>query len=114
MINENPMNIFYNLPTLETDRLYMRKLMLCDADDMFDYAKQEEVTQYLLWRPHVSPSETRMFLNSLKKEYSRGRYHEWALIHKKSSKMIGTCGFTTIDMDNKTGELGYVLNPAYP
>ncbi|MBE6543017.1 MAG: GNAT family N-acetyltransferase [Ruminococcaceae bacterium] len=113
MFFENPMKIFYNLPSLHTERLYMRKMLPDDADDMFEYASLEEVTRYLLWRPHVSPSETRMYLYSLKREYSRGNHREWALIDKKTSKMIGTCGFTEIDMENKTGELGYVLNPKF-
>ena len=113
MIYDNPMKIFYNLPTLQTERLIMRKMLPCDADDMFEYAKLEEVTKYLLWSPHVSPSETRMYLYSLKREYSKGRHQEWALIHKETSKMIGTCGFTSIDIYNKVGELGYVLNPQF-
>ncbi len=112
-MNIDRLKIFYNLPTLETPRLIMRKMLPSDADDMFEYAKLKEVTRYLLWSPHISPSETRMYLYSLKKEYSKGRHREWALIDKKTSKMIGTCGFTTIDTDNSVGELGYVLNPAY-
>jgi ribosomal-protein-alanine N-acetyltransferase len=27
--------------------------------------------------------------------------------------MIGTCGFTSIDVANRRGEIGYVLNPDY-
>ena len=27
--------------------------------------------------------------------------------------MIGTCGFTAIDLPNRSAELGYVLHPAY-
>ena len=107
------MKIFNNLPTLETQRLVMRKMLPSDSDDMFEYASQKEVTRYLLWNPHISPSETRMYLFSLKREYSKGRHKEWALIDKNSSKMIGTCGFTNIDIDNGVGELGYVINPKY-
>lgn len=113
MIYEDPMKIFYNLPTLQTERLIMRKMLPSDADDMFEYAKLEEVTKYLLWSPHITPSETRMYLFCLKREYSKGRHPEWALVEKKTSKMIGTCGFTTIDISNKVGELGYVLNPKF-
>jgi ribosomal-protein-alanine N-acetyltransferase len=28
-------------------------------------------------------------------------------------KMIGTCGFTRFDYNNNSGEIGYVINPAY-
>lgn len=112
-MNANRMKMFFELPNFETKRLFMRKMLPSDADDMYNYAKLEEVTRYLLWSPHTSPSETRMYLYSLKREYAKGRHFEWALIDKQSSNMIGTCGFTRIDLENSIGELGYVLNPEF-
>ena len=112
-MNANRMKMFFELPNFETKRLFMRKMLPSDADDMYNYAKLEEVTRYLLWSPHTSPSETRMYLYSLKREYAKGRHFEWALIDKQSSNMIGTCGFTRIDTVNQLGEIGYVLNPAF-
>ena len=107
------MNIFCNLPELNTNRLTMRKMLPSDCYDMYEYASQEKVTQYLLWSPHISVGVTKTYLNSLQRDYNRGHHTEWALIFKDNKKMIGTCGFTRIDLENKVGEIGYVLNPEY-
>ena len=47
-------NIFSSIPTLECNRLVLRKMKCTDAADMFEYAKEECVTEYLLWNPHDS------------------------------------------------------------
>ena len=33
-------------PVLETERLILRQLTLADAEDMFEYFSQDEVTEY--------------------------------------------------------------------
>ncbi|MBE6613159.1 MAG: GNAT family N-acetyltransferase, partial [Ruminococcaceae bacterium] len=35
------------------------------------------------------------------------------VVDRAAHKMIGTCGFTTLDFANNAAEVGYVLNPAY-
>ena len=47
------------------------------------------------------------------RKYKSGEYNDWAIIHKEDNKMIGTCGFTRIDDENSTVEIGYVLSPKY-
>ncbi len=112
-MQQSKLNIFLNLPELNTQRLLMRKMLPCDCDDMYEYASSDEVTRYLLWQPHLTVGVTRLFLQSLQREYSKGRHREWALVCRENNKMIGTCGFTRIDEENKIAELGYVLNPSY-
>ena len=38
-------------------------------------------------------------------------FYDWAVIERAGGHMIGTCGFTSIDVPNDVGEIGYVLNP---
>ena len=38
-----------DLPELETERLLLRKLRLSDAEAVFAYASDGEVTRYVLW-----------------------------------------------------------------
>lgn len=104
---------FSNMPTLHTERLSLRPMHPIDAEDMFDYAKREDVTEYLLWSPHPNVSYTRDYLNYIQSRYSLGDFFDWAIIDKDSRRMIGTCGFTRINTDNDAGEIGYVLNPDF-
>lgn len=39
------LKLFQNFPTLETDRLILRKLTEEDASDIFQYASDDEVTR---------------------------------------------------------------------
>lgn len=113
MKKENLLRIFAHIPELETERLLLRAMRVSDAPDMFEYAKDPEVTQYLLWRPHADVGYTRSYLEYLGGRYRVGGCYEWAVVHKGEQRMIGTCGFARIDTAHNCAELGYVLNPAY-
>ena len=113
MKKETVFKIFSNMPTLYTERLSLRVMHPIDAEDMYDYAKRPEVTKYLLWREHESISFTRDYLIYVGRRYALGDFYDWAIIERESRKMIGTCGFTKIDVPNNCAEIGYVLNPDF-
>ena len=49
--------------TFETTRLLLRPVDIVDIAAIFvSYAQDEEVTRYLIWRPHRSCSETRAYV----------------------------------------------------
>ena len=104
---------FSNIPTLETERLLLRRIKPADARDMFEYASRPDVTKYLLWSPHPDIEHTRQYIDYLQTRYDAGDFYDWALVLKNGGKMIGTCGFVNFDLQNNSAEIGYVLNPAY-
>ena len=106
--------IFSNLPVIHTERLTLRKIRVSDTDDMFEYARQPEVTRYLTWYPHRNREYTKEYLEYLGSRYATGDFYDWAItLDSEGGKMIGTCGFTRFDPPNNSAEIGYVLNPAY-
>lgn len=113
MKKETVFKIFSNMPTLYTERLSLRVMHPIDAEDMFDYAKRPEVTKYLLWREHEDIYFTLDYLNYINRRYALGDFYDWAIIERESRRMIGTCGFTKIDVPNNSAEIGYVLNPDF-
>lgn len=113
MKKETVYRVFSHLPTLETDRLILRRMAVTDAEDMFAYAKNEETTSYLTWYPHRDVNYTREYLRYIGQRYRVGSFYDWALEWKQDHRMIGTCGFTSFDFPNNRGEIGYVINPAY-
>lgn len=110
MKKETVYRIFSNIPTLKTERLSLRAMHPIDAEDMYDYARRDEVTKYLLWSSHPSIAYTKDYLRYIQNRYALGDFYDWAIIHRESRKMIGTCGFTKIDTANNCAEIGYVLN----
>ena len=105
--------IFRDPPELDTPRLTFRKMLKKDSEDMYEYASQRAVTEYLMWSPHDSEAYTRRYLTYLQSRYRTGEFHDWALVYRENGKMIGTCGFTRFNLEANSAEIGYVLNPAY-
>ncbi|MBR0442962.1 MAG: GNAT family N-acetyltransferase [Clostridia bacterium] len=105
--------IFSRMPELETERLILRKMRVGDEEDMYAYARRSEVTRYLLWSPHPDIYYTRDYLRYLATRYATGSFYDWAIVHKQTGRMIGTCGFTAFDCPHDAAEIGYVLNPDY-
>ncbi len=113
MKRETIYKIFSDIPTLETDRFILRRMSVDDTDDMFEYSKDPEVTVYLTWSPHREKAYTLDYLSYLQSRYSTGDFFDWAIVCRKSGKMIGTCGFSRFDFPNDSAELGYVINPTF-
>lgn len=113
MKKETLYKTFSHMPTLTTERLILRPMRQTDAEDMNRYARREDVTEFLLWSPHPSLAYTRDYLRYIESRYVLGDFYDWAVVERESGRMIGTCGFTTIDAANNSAEIGYVLNPEY-
>lgn len=105
--------VFSRMPTMKTERLTLRRLTVGDAADMFEYARREDVTRYLTWKPHPDRAYTREYLEYLGGRYAVGMFYDWAIVYEADGKMIGTCGFTSFNCTHDSAEVGYVLNPAY-
>ncbi len=113
MNREETERIFRDPPIIDTQRLYLRKILKKDSSDMYEYSKNREVTKYLLWEPHMNESYTRKYLAYLQGRYRAGDFYDWAVVWRSREKMIGTCGFTRFNMEANSAEIGYVLNPDY-
>lgn len=112
-MEKDMLSVFTKIPTLETDRLILRRMKPSDAEDMFEYASRPEVSEYLLWLPHTTPRFTKNYLHFLQSQYITKNFYDWAVTIKSTGKMIGTCGFTSFDLTNNAAEVGYVLSSSY-
>ena len=91
MEREYTLRIFKDPPSLRTERLVLRRMRRDDRDDMYEYASNPAVTQYLLWEPHTDRHYTARYLSYVQSRYRAGEFFDWAIIDSSSSKMIGTC-----------------------
>ncbi|MEZ2238447.1 GNAT family N-acetyltransferase [Microcoleus sp.] len=108
-----PLDILSNLPTIETERLLLRKITLNDANDMFEYGSDPLVSQYTMWSTHTSIEDTKSFLRSLTKMYKKRELIDWGIVHKSEQKLIGTCGYVEWSMNNSRAQIGYALSRKY-
>ncbi len=113
MRKEKIYRTFSHIPELLTDRLTLRKMLVSDAGDMYEYACRSDVTKYLTWKPHPDRLYTKEYLQYLGNRYSAGMFYDWSIVFEPDAKMVGTCGFTSFNCPADSAEIGYVLNPDY-
>lgn len=113
MKKEKIYRIFSHIPELTTPRLTLRRMLVDDCSDMYEYASRQDVTKHLTWYPHPDRAYTREYLQYLGRRYSAGMFYDWAIVYEPDCKMVGTCGFTSFNFISDSAEVGYVLNPVY-
>jgi ribosomal-protein-alanine N-acetyltransferase len=97
-------------PAIETARLSFRDFTLDDYDAVHSYASDPEVTRYTAFGPNT-PEQTKGFLQFVSGESSsedRANY-SFALIHKETNELIGSCGLMRTDSNGPQYSFGYVL-----
>lgn len=104
---------FRGNPALETERLILRKLEIADAKDVFEYARNPEVTKYMTWETHKSIEDAEGFINWTLERYKKDEAGEWGIELKETGRIIGAMGFVQLDLQNSCGVLGYALSKDY-
>ena len=110
----NIADVFSNFPTLETERLILRKLRLEDAKDIFEYASDPEVSKYVTWETHKSIEDSINFIKSSLANYNKKEVIDWGIVYKENNKLIGTCGYFLWALEQHSrAEIGYVIGKKY-
>jgi ribosomal-protein-alanine N-acetyltransferase len=104
--------ILKDLPTLETERLILRKMTPADAEVVFAYASDPEVTRYVIWDTHRTIEDSESFLRSTVERYENAEA-DWGIVRKENGRFIGECGIVEWDLDHARAEMGYVLSREY-
>jgi RimJ/RimL family protein N-acetyltransferase len=91
---------------LETERLHLRPPAAGDLEAVLSYARDPDVTQYLQWRPHSGPDDTREFLARCAEVRRAGDAFPWALVPRDGGDVIG---MVELRLRGATANLGYVL-----
>lgn len=98
------------VPTMETERLYLRMWNKKDAVDFFEYAKNPNVGPIAGWKPHASVAESKFIITDF---FMKNMV--WAIVYKETGKVIGSIGFSEdkIRPGVNSKELGYSLSEEY-
>lgn len=111
MLRKKVAEVYSAQPTLETERLILRRLVREDAESLYAIASIPEVSRYLMWDRHPSLKYTKHYLKDLQRLYKDLEYFEWGVVARDSGQLIGTCGFTKFDYTANRGEIGYSFHP---
>lgn len=79
-----------NTPTIETERLILRKFTEEDLEALFFILKDEEVNRYLSWYPMKTLEETEQFYEErYARTYAQPQAYAYAICLKEDNKPIG-------------------------
>jgi [ribosomal protein S5]-alanine N-acetyltransferase len=106
-------DIYNDLPTLETERLKLRKFTLDNAQDVFNYASEPDVSRFVPWEAHQSIEDSYNFINYILKQYEEAKLAPWAIEFKQNKKVIGTIDFVAWFPRHFRAEMGFILSKEY-
>ncbi len=104
---------FAQMPTIETPRLTLRRMQMRDDQDIFAYSSDPEVARYVQWRAYTSIHDARDYIRYMQRQYRNDLPASWAVVEKASGRVIGTAGYSWINRDHNSAEIGYSLGRAY-
>ena len=105
---------FKPFPTLETERLILRKLVEADAPEIFFLRSDDQVLQYIDREKAKSIKEAEEFIEKINKFLDDNESILWGLALKTDpDQLIGTICFWNIRKEHYRSEIGFVLHPLY-
>lgn len=96
---------------LVSDRLVLREFVDADEASVHAYASDPVVSQFMDWGPN-SIEDTRAFIDQAiaqAREPTR-RVFALAVVDARSQAVIGSAALSVTDIENRCGEIGYVLH----
>ena len=76
---------------IETERIIMRPIQLFDAEDIFEYAKDEDTGPRAGWPPHKDIQTTKGLIEKWMQPDNKEKV--FAIIYKPDNKVVGTMGY---------------------
>jgi [ribosomal protein S5]-alanine N-acetyltransferase len=104
---------FTHFPSINTDRLLLRKIQPGDAEALFTILSDEEVMQFYGHEPHRSLDDTRELIKQMHTDYANQKALRWGITLKGEDRLIGSCSFHHFDSDFHRAETGYELNRTF-
>ena len=86
-----------------------------DADGMYqNWASDAEVTRFLTWPPHGSPSVTKMLLTDWISHYEEKDFYQWAITLKENGDLpIGNIAVVSKEDSIPKAQVGYCIGKAW-
>lgn len=107
------MIIFNPFPLIETKNLLLRRMKYKDTHDIFQMRKDPRMNEYTDTKPDESEEETKAYIEKMNKGVDENKWVIWAIENKQSGKVIGSISIWNINIEQKSGELGYGIIPDY-
>jgi [ribosomal protein S5]-alanine N-acetyltransferase len=110
-----PLNtaVFDTFPRINTPRLLLREIQLPDAEQIFAMRADGRVNQFIARNNMQNPQDAAALTTRTIEAYQQRKGIGWAGQLLDSDTIIGTCGFNSIDFDNRRAEIGGEMSAEY-
>jgi ribosomal-protein-alanine N-acetyltransferase len=98
-----------SFPVIRTQRLVLRQMVLSDADAVFAFKSDPEVTAMYGQEPHGTVEQTKGWIESNMLGFTQRASYMWSITLQGSDTVIGGCCFWNIDQGSMHAEIGYEL-----
>jgi RimJ/RimL family protein N-acetyltransferase len=99
---------------LQSQRLYLRKLVTGDAGELFAYRSDPEVSRYQGWAPADESDALRFIEDQSKIEPDIvGQWFQLAICLLSDDSLVGDLGLHFPEDDERQAEFGISLNPVH-
>jgi RimJ/RimL family protein N-acetyltransferase len=100
---------------IETARLTVRPLVEADFEDFYAYDSMPEVARYLYWEPRGEAESREAFERHLRRTALERESDALVLgiVWREVGKVVGHVRLGWVSSDHQSGEVGFILNPAY-
>jgi [ribosomal protein S5]-alanine N-acetyltransferase len=104
---------FYPFPNLETERLYLRRIVNEDVNEIFKLRSDQETMKYVPRPIAKTKDEALEHIELIESKIANNEGINWAITLKGKPKLIGIIGHYKISPENFRAEIGYMLLPEY-
>lgn len=103
------------LPQLQTSRLILRPLVESDAEAIFAYCSNPNVSRYTLWEPHRSLDDALSYIRDYAfPKYAQGVPEPFGItLKEEGDRVLGTVGAFWASEANRCLEVAYALAEPY-
>jgi ribosomal-protein-alanine N-acetyltransferase len=105
--------VFDDPPVLRTERLVLRQITESDGPGLFDVFADDEVTEHYAWDAFTSVEQGHALAVRTAEQFRQRQAIRWGLLLSGSPRIIGTCGYTRWNEENRFAVLGYDLARCY-
>ncbi len=96
-------------PIMTTGRLVLRPFVMDDAQALFTWACDLEVTRYLRFPSHEDIGDSRKVIERWISEATKPPFFHWAITIRTTKEVVGSIGIDVQSPHDNRGEVGYCL-----
>ncbi|MCR6109628.1 GNAT family N-acetyltransferase [Bacillus sp. A301a_S52] len=100
-------------PNLETERLILREITHNDAESIFSFFSNDNVTRFYGQDLLETIDQASDFVDFFAKNFEEKKGIRWGIERKGEKELIGTIGFNAWSPKHKRAEIGYEIHPDY-